>query len=308
MDNFLVIFTVKFLPKKLFFLSKNHLSSFVHGFSFSTVNFSSPSSIPKLSSPSLPGKIFRKREKLKAWRSSFHKPSIGSMMPNMITLSALCMGLSSIRFSLTGQWKQAVASILIAALLDGLDGRLARLLNTSSDFGAELDSLVDFVNFGIAPILLLYIYRLRFLGNGNIGWILCLLFSACMALRLARFNVQRTSPTFSKLFSVGVAAPFGALMVLSPLVFYFITNHHSSPFFLGFVVCLTAFLLVSPYPTFVFKKIYFPPQYRPMALLGVLLFVIFSVTSPWETLFGFCCLYILSLPISGYLFYKKKLK
>ena len=252
------------------------------------------------------GFFYHRRNGFINWRSSFQSPSLGSMIPNIVTLGALCMGLSSIRFALMGQWKQAVSSILLAGILDGLDGRLARLLKSSSEFGAELDSLVDFVNFGIAPIILLYAYGLRFLGN--IGWTFCLFFSACMALRLARFNVQRTAPGFSQLFSVGVPAPFGALMVLSPIIFGFIIDIQYSPWFLVFILGITASLLISRYPTFVFKKIFLPREYRSMVLVLALIFIICCVTNPWETLFFLICLYILSLPLSGYFFYNKKIR
>lgn len=249
--------------------------------------------------------IGRPRRRLGSWRRSFQPPSLGSMIPNMITLGALCMGISSMRFALMGQWKEAVSSILLAGILDGLDGRLARLLNSSSDFGAELDSLVDFVNFGIAPIILLYAYGVRFLGN--YGWIFCLFFSCCMALRLARFNVQRTAPNFSQMFSVGVPAPFGALMVLWPVVLGFVTETHVNPKILLFFLCVTSFFLISRYPTFVFKKISLSRRYGPIVLLGSLIFIICSVTLSWETLLFTITLYMASLPLSGYVFYKKKI-
>ena len=141
-----------------------------------------------------------------------------AIVPNLVTLLALCAGLTSIPLSMQGRFEWAVWAILVAAILDGIDGRVARLLKSTSNFGAQLDSLADFVNFGVAPALLLYIWTLK--GAGSIGWIACMVYAICAALRLARFNVALDGdpqPEWQKDYFVGVPSPAGALTVLFPL-------------------------------------------------------------------------------------------
>jgi CDP-diacylglycerol--serine O-phosphatidyltransferase len=223
------------------------------------------------------------------------------MLPNIVTIISLCMGLSAIHFGFLGQWQRGVASVLIAGVLDGIDGRLARFLGSSTDFGAELDSLADFINFGVAPSLLVYFFSLhQFQG---IGWGLCLFFSACMALRLARFNIQRHQPTSSG-FSVGVPAPAGALLVFMPMMVTFVLDHTISPLFFAVTLIGVSLMLISRYPTFVFKKIALPIRWMGGFLIAVLMTIVGLLVAPWETLLVLCILYLLSLPISGYISYK----
>src|SRR5215510_133097 len=144
--------------------------------------------------------------------------SLNRLIPNMLTIIALCAGLTAIRFGLLGHWEKAVFAIVVAGILDGLDGRIARLLNGASRFGAELDSLSDFISFGVAPALLLYYWTLN--GLGGFGWALALLFAVCCALRLARFNTRLENtdlPAWTSRFFTGVPAPAGAGLALLPI-------------------------------------------------------------------------------------------
>lgn len=243
------------------------------------------------------------RWKKKIWQDRWQVSSVGKLLPNAITLLALCMGLSAIRFAFLGENQQAVGAVLIAAILDGLDGRLARLLKTSSDFGAELDSLADFINFGVAPSLILYFTALH-AWNGA-GWLPCLFFSCAMALRLARFNIQRLKGTHGCMFSVGVPAPAGALLVVSPLVIEFVFGTPVPAPLCIFIMLSTAVMLVSRYPTFAFKKLSFPEKYGGMIVFFVAFLITTFVSFPWETLLCLTGVYLLSFPISGYFFYKK---
>lgn len=241
----------------------------------------------------------RPRWKKKMWK----RGSVGRLLPNAVTLLALCMGLSAIRFAFLDQNQQAVGSVLIAGLLDGLDGRLARFLKTSSDFGAELDSLADFINFGVAPSLILYCTNLQVWNGG--GWLPCLFFSCAMALRLARFNIQRLTATHGNSFSVGVPAPAGALLAMSPLVMEFVFNKRLPVALCILIMVSTAVMLVSRYPTFVFKKINLPERHALVMVFFVIFLIAALVSFPWETLLGLTVAYLLSLPVSGYLFYRK---
>ncbi len=247
-----------------------------------------------LPTPSNPDKVIRWKEK---WKS----PSIGRILPNMITLSALCMGLSSIQYGFSEHWRNAVASVLIAGILDGLDGRVARLLKSSSAFGAELDSLVDFINFGVAPALITYCYSLS--NWGNKGWGLSLFFSACMAWRLARFN---TLPNHSSVFSMGVPAPAGALLLLTPMIVTFVFDTTIPVWMYALVIIATSILTISRYPTFVFKKIVIAENFLGIFCMAILAVIAGLFSAPWETLLILSVIYMVLLPISGYWFYSKK--
>jgi len=240
-------------------------------------------------------------ERAMRWQEKWRSPAVGRILPNMITLSALCMGLSSIQFGFSKEWRNAVASVLIAGVLDALDGRVARLLKSSSAFGAELDSLVDFINFGVAPALIIYCYSLSLWGNR--GWGLCLFFSACMAWRLARFN---TLAHHSSVFSMGLPAPAGALLVLTPMMWAFVFETPIATWLYAVTILISAILTVSRYPTFVFKKIVIPQNFFGIFCICILGTIAGMFSAPWETLLVLSAVYVLFLPISGYWFYSKK--
>ncbi len=235
-----------------------------------------------------------RRERLKG--QSFNK-----MIPNILTMLALCAGLTALRFGIEGKWEPAVLSLVVAAILDALDGRIARLLKGTSKFGAELDSLSDFIGFGVAPALLLYLWTMK--DAGPVGWVLVLLFSVCCALRLARFNTDIDGPelpAWAKNYFTGIPAPAGAGLVLLPLIvsFQVESDFVREPVVVGIIIVVVACLLVSRLPTFSFKNFMVPHRLILLTMLVVGLLAALSVSAPWLTLTIILCLYIASLPFA----------
>ena len=179
------------------------------------------------------------------------------LLPNILTLGGVCLGISSIKFSIDGNFSLAVTLILLAAILDALDGRIARLINGTSDFGKELDSLTDFVSFGIAPVLILYFWELN--KYGKLGWAIALIYSVCCVLRLARFNLTTVKDKeYGKIiFFEGVPSPAGGLLILTPLIYDLSDLNFNLDIksFTPFLTILIALLLVSKIPTLSLKKI-----------------------------------------------------
>lgn len=212
--------------------------------------------------------------------------SFNKIVPNAITVAATCAGLSGIRFAIEGRWEFAAGAILIAAILDTLDGRMARLLKASSDFGAELDSLSDFVAFGVAPAMICYFWLLDSLGG--FGWGVALFFSVCMGLRLARFNSSLDKlPSYAYNYFQGVPAPAGAGLALLPLLLTFEIpelTQYIPPAFLAVWMIGVALLLVSNLPTYSFKKMKLPSHMMIPAMAGCALAVAFLVGRPWATM------------------------
>ncbi|TAN56194.1 MAG: CDP-diacylglycerol--serine O-phosphatidyltransferase [Rhodospirillales bacterium] len=228
-------------------------------------------------------------------------PSLNHLIPNMLTLLALCAGLTAIRFGLQEKWEHAVIAIVLAGILDGLDGRIARLLKGTSKFGAELDSLSDFVCFGVAPAILMYLWTLK--DAGSLGWALALLFPVCSAMRLARFNTmigQANLPPYAYNFFTGVPAPAAAGMALLPLMLSFELGDafFGSRALVGLVLILVSFLMVSRLPTFSLKGIRIPHHYVLPALLALALLAAFAVTAPWVTLPAIGLTYSASIPFA----------
>src|SRR6185312_8762284 len=189
--------------------------------------------------------------------------SFNKMIPNILTLLALCAGMTAIRFGLEEHYRQAVVAIIVAGIFDGIDGRVARLLKGTSEFGAELDSLSDFISFGCAPAIMLYIWTMDSIQG--IGWALALLFAVCSALRLARFNTQigAERPSYAYNFFTGVPAPAGAGLVMLPMFLYFQTGLEifRSPYLVGAVLAAVAALMVSRVPTFSGKRFHMPREW-----------------------------------------------
>lgn len=223
------------------------------------------------------------------------------MIPNILTMLALCAGLTAMRFALEGKWEAAVGALVVAGILDTLDGRIARILQGTSKFGAELDSLSDFVSFGIAPALVLYLWVMR--DAGQVGWVLVLLFGVCCALRLARFNTNVEDPdppAWARNFFTGVPSPGGGGLVLLPMILSFQVGEEylRDPWVAGTVIVVVSFLLVSRYPTYTFKNLRVAHRYVLLTLLGVGLFAAFSVAAPWTVLTGVLVAYLITLPFS----------
>jgi CDP-diacylglycerol--serine O-phosphatidyltransferase len=228
---------------------------------------------------------------------------LNTLAPNILTIIALCSGLTAIRFALLGQFKFAVMAIAIAALFDMLDGRVARLLKGASRFGAELDSLSDFLSFGVAPAMVLYFWTLHDLGNGNTGWLVVLAYSVCTALRLARFNTaldDTEKPQWTGSFFTGIPSPAGAGLAL---LFLIINLEMDSDFFRSPVLnalwlLIIGGLMISRVPTFSFKRVRVPRDHVGLVLLGVGLLAAALLNQPWYTLAAIELAYLGSIPFS----------
>lgn len=236
-------------------------------------------------------------------RRRFQAVPLRVLLPNLVTLLALCAGLTGIRMAIEGRLELALGAIVLAAVLDGLDGRLARMLQGTSRFGAELDSLSDFVCFGVAPGLVLYMWGLETLGS--VGWIAALAFAICAALRLARFNVMLEDPNkppFAGDFFTGVPAPAGAICVLLPVYLELVGLPRlvASPAVAAFYCLAMALLMVSKLPAFSGKRLGARiPRDKVLPLfVCVVLFVAVLVTWPWTVLSVICVAYLAALPFS----------
>ena len=235
---------------------------------------------------------------------------VRAVLPNLVTLLSLCAGLTSIRMSIEMRYEWAIAAVAIAAALDGIDGQVARFLKSASRFGAELDSLADFVNFGVAPGILLYVWALD--DAGSIGWIVALIFAICAALRLARFNVAAfgpAKPDWQAYYFVGVPAPAGAMIVFLPVYAEFVGAPHG--FYTTPIVILytlfVAMLLVSQFPTWSSKLIGRRIR-RDLVLplfVVVVLVVAFLASFPWQTMTVLSLFYLASLPLSWRAFQRR---
>ena len=239
----------------------------------------------------------------------FRRIPVRTLAPNLITLLALCAGLTAIRLAFESRFELALAAIVFAAVLDGIDGRLARLLKGTSRFGAELDSLADFVNFGVAPGLILYFWGLHELKSA--GWIAAMVFAICAGLRLARFNVMADDPdrpAWAANFFVGMPAPAGAITVLLPIYAYFL-GLPPSEFLTWATLIYTLFvasLMVSRLPVFSGKRIgtRVPPELVGPLIVVVILGVALLIAYPWAVLTAITLGYLASLPF-GWLSYRQ---
>jgi CDP-diacylglycerol---serine O-phosphatidyltransferase len=227
--------------------------------------------------------------------------SLNMMIPNMLTILALCAGMTAIKFALAGRWEAAVTAIVAAAILDTLDGRVARLLKGSSKFGAELDSLSDFISFGVSPALILYLWALQ--DSGRFAWIVALLLAACCALRLARFNVMLDdpdAPAWKANYFSGTPAPAGAGLALFPMTLSFLIGDEivRRPEVVAIVMICVAALFVSRVPTYSFKKSKIPSHWIIPTMIFVVLLGAASITAPFITLASILTLYLITFPFS----------
>ncbi len=242
-------------------------------------------------------------------RRRFKAIPVRTLLPNLITLLALCAGLTAIRMAVENRLDLALGAIVLAALLDGIDGRIARMLKGTSRFGAELDSLADFVNFGVAPALILYFWGLQELKSA--GWIAALVFAICAGLRLARFNVMiddPNQPVWAGNFFTGIPAPAGAITVLLPIYLYFlgVSNGLVTVWLTLFYTLAIALLMVSRLPVFSGKRVgkRVPPELVLPVFVVVVLFFALLISYPWVVLTIGTLIYLGCLPL-GWLSYRE---
>lgn len=241
---------------------------------------------------------------------SKEKVPLAKLIPNFVTLIGLVVGVSSIKFALDDRWEFAVYCVIAASVIDGLDGRIARLLNASSHFGAELDSLCDLINFGLCPAMIIYLWSCQQYEYNWFSWTCNLLFIVCMAIRLARFNAtlnDENDDIISKHFFTGVNAPSGALLLLLPMVFDFgagellnfkIRQHTLA---IDFYIIAIALLLPSRLSTVSAKNLSIPPKYLYLPMMAAGIIIVFTFIYTWYTLTIFGLVYLASIPYTEYL-------
>jgi CDP-diacylglycerol--serine O-phosphatidyltransferase len=239
--------------------------------------------------------------RLRLRRPRLQRSTINLLIPNVLTVAALCAGLTAIRFGLEGRWDLAIFATVVAGIFDGLDGRMARLLTGGTKFGAELDSLSDFIAFGVAPAMMLYIWTMYLFGG--IGWAIVLLYAVCCALRLARFNTaigDPNPPPWARFYFTGVPAPAGAGLALLPMMLALEvgTGFFDRPLVNAVVLVTTALLMISRVPTFSIKQIKIKPSFRLPALLLVALAIAALASAPLTTLICVGVVYVASIPVS----------
>jgi len=222
------------------------------------------------------------------------------LLPSVLTVLALCAGLTSIRFALQDKWQAAVVAIILAALLDALDGRIARRFGGVTKFGAELDSLADFLSFGVAPAVTLYLWSLQ--RWGGFGWVIALVFAVCAALRLARFNTrlgETDLPSWAPNFFTGLPAPAAAASALLPIMLSFeLGDGFRHPLLVMVVAVGVASLMISRLPTYSFKQFRVPHRYIMPMLLAVGLIAALVMTVTWVTLSAMVMIYLATIPLA----------
>jgi CDP-diacylglycerol--serine O-phosphatidyltransferase len=223
------------------------------------------------------------------------------MIPNAITAVALCLGLTGVSLAIRGDWERALAAIVLAGVLDGVDGRVARLLRAQSKFGAELDSLSDNIAFGTAPALILFLWSLQ--NAPRFGWIAALSLAVCCALRLARFNARLDAaeqPHKTAGFNTGIPAPAGAGLAVVPIYLWLITGDdrfRAGEGVMPWTVFIAA-LMISSLPTYSWASIRIRPAWRLFALAGIALFGAALIVTPWTTLLALAIAYLLMIPLA----------
>ena len=232
------------------------------------------------------------------------------ILPNIFTLVGVCIGLSSIKFAFDGKFELSILAILVAAIIDGLDGRIARLIKGTSPVGKELDSLTDVISFGVAPAFIMYFWSLNQLGR--VGWFICLIYVVCVALRLARFNVSsNVVPSWRDNFFEGIPSPAGGVLVLMPLVFSFsefqILNLNYN-IIVPSLFIIISILLISKIPTYSLKKIVVRRSTTIFLLFGVVFYFGLLLVYTFNTIILSGLVYLFIIPISSFHYYKTKKK
>lgn len=233
---------------------------------------------------------------------------LSRLFPNIVTIMGLCSGLSAIRFALDGRFEHAVIAIIVAGILDGMDGRLARMLKASSTFGAQLDSLADFISFGVAPAVVVYIWNLHSLRG--VGWAVALFFAVCCAVRLARFNTATFEPRLRKpdadRFFTGVPAPCGGSLAILPMMLSFdpvlwTRQEWLLPSVNAVYLAGVALLMASRLPTLSLKRLHVHAESAMYVMLGAGLLITLAIIEPWATFPALCLLYLASLPVTWWI-------
>ena len=232
------------------------------------------------------------------------------ILPNMFTLVGVCIGLSSIKFAFDGNFQFSIIAIIVAAIIDGLDGRIARLIKGTSRVGKELDSLTDVISFGVAPAFIMYFWSLNQIGR--IGWLICLIYVMCVALRLARFNVSsEADPSWRDNFFEGIPSPAGGVLVLMPLVYSFSEFQIiklNYDFFVPILFIVISTLLVSKIPTYSFKKIKVQRNFTIFLLLGIVFYFGLILIYTFNAIVLSALVYFLIIPISSFHYLKIRKK
>ena len=222
------------------------------------------------------------------------------ILPNILTLVGVCIGLSSIKFALDAKYELAIIAVVFAAMIDGLDGRIARLIKGTSKVGKELDSLTDVISFGVAPAFIMYFWSLNNLGK--FGWLLCLIYVVCVALRLARFNVNSNEePSWRDNFFEGIPSPAGGILVLMPLIYSlsgFEIFKMNFEIIVPVLFVIVSFLLISKFPTYSLKKIVVPRSMTIFLLFSIVLYVGLLLIYPFKIMIISGMLYLSLIPIS----------
>lgn len=249
--------------------------------------------------------------KLKKSRRILKPVPVAKLIPNILTLIGLVVGVSSVRFALDSKWEVSVYCVLIATIIDGLDGKIARMLNATSHFGAELDSLCDFVNFGLCPALIIYLWSFQQYEYKVTSWAAITFFIVCMGIRLARFNTAIFNPAESKqalMFSTGVPAPSGAILALIPMILDFeITTYfedfsiRSYTLLINLYIVFVAVLLASRLPTISIKNLNIKPEYLSLFMIIFATIIIITVIYPWYMLPIAAIIYLLSIIVCIYI-------
>ena len=230
------------------------------------------------------------------------------ILPNMFTLVGVCIGLSSIKFAFDEKFTLSIIAIIVAAIIDGLDGRIARLIQGTSKVGKELDSLTDVISFGVAPAFIMYFWKLNELGR--IGWLICLIYVVCVALRLARFNVNSVQePSWRDNFFEGIPSPAGGILVLMPLVlsfseFKYLNENYKLVVPIFFIII--SILLISKIPTYSLKKIAVPRSTSIFLLFSIILYFGLILVYTFNTIIISGIIYLLMIPVSAFHFYMIK--
>ena len=228
------------------------------------------------------------------------------ILPNILTLVGVCIGLTSIKFALDSNYQLAIIAIIFAAVMDGLDGRIARLLKGTSKVGKELDSLTDVISFGVAPAFIMFFWSLNALGK--FGWLLCLIYIVCVALRLARFNVtSNADPSWKDNFFEGIPSPAGGILVLMPLIFslsgfeFFNMNYK---LVVPITFILISFFLISKFPTYSLKKIVVPRNMTIFLLFAIVLYFGLLLIYTFKVMVISGIVYLILIPISSFHYLK----